>query len=103
MFAGIKGSEIFLIDLSTYEINLIKDKAVGFFSDDNNLAIVNNEENKFGFINKKGELKIGYDYIKATPFLFNKSVVKNETEILIIDKNNKVIYKNIKIFQKYTI
>lgn len=94
MFAGIKGSEIFLIDLSTDEIKPIKDKAVGFFSNGNDLAIVNNEENKFGFINKKGELKIGYEYIKATPFLFNKSVVKNEIENLIIDKNNKVIYKN---------
>jgi len=58
----------------------------------NRLAQVKiNSENKWGYINTKGQMVIDAQYERSMPFIKNTAMVKSGNRYLFIDKNNKVI------------
>lgn len=94
-----KGEFWYLLDSKTLKLKKLPFEDIGEYSD-GYMVVEKNE--KFGYINKYGELKISLKYIIAEEFKEGIAIVGNEKGFGVIDKFGKEIIKAIydKIFIK---
>lgn len=94
-----KGKFWYLLDSETLKLRKLPFEDIGEYAD-GYMVVEKNE--KFGYINKYGELKIPLKYIIAEEFKEGIAIVGNEKGFGVIDKSGKEIIKSIydKIFIK---
>lgn len=100
---AFKDKEVKIFDCLGGEVKLKnKYRNIGVFSDDLfNVLIMDEEENlKFGYIDKTGEEVLAPKYSLAYPFNLGRAIVKDRDKYMVIDKKGKVFktleYEDIK-------
>lgn len=92
-----KGDSWYLLDLKTFNFKKLLFDDIGEYADE---YMVVEKDEKFGYINKSGEIKIPLKYVIAEEFKEGIAIVGNENGFGVIDKSGKVVIELIydKIF-----